>query len=114
MTQEEIQKWMQELRVGDKVARVYESSLLGNTYTIETVTKVTKTGQIKISNNEGKFKPQYDCGMNSKGRKIVPTTQKVLDSVEKETLINELNKLELKKLSVHKLREMFKIAKMEE
>ena len=42
------------------------------------------------------------------------TTQKVLDSVEKETLINELNKLELKKLSVHKLREMFKIAKMEE
>jgi hypothetical protein len=103
----EFEDILKNIKVGDQVAQVYTSFGFGTTYTLRTVTKVTKTGQIEIDSRDEKFKPRYSSWSNSShSTTLIPVTQDVLDNIEKYSLVSKLGKMKPSELNLDKLRRM--------
>ena len=103
--------WLDSLKVGDNVV-FYRSHYGTVDYSIVKIERITPTRQIKLEGYDTKFKngEMIDTSVwQTTTKKIVPITDEVREFIEKERLVPFINKTELDKLSVQKLRDIKKI-----
>jgi len=104
----EYPQWLNSLKVGDIVAE-HTSHYGDNTYSIVTIEKITKTGQIKVSGNDSKYKNGREMGNSgswSISRHIVPITDEIKESVERRKLLNFIEKTKWGEVTTEKLRKI--------
>jgi hypothetical protein len=107
--------WLESLQVGDKVAEC--TSHYGDvSYSISTIEKITKTGQIKVTGNDSKYKNGKEMGNSgswSIDRYIVPVTDEVRENVERMRLLYFIEKTQFKNVETEKLRKIEAVLKGE-
>lgn len=105
MEQNELELWLNSLKVGDKVA--IESRYYGDkTYEISKITKITKTRQMEVDDISEKYKNGVAPGSWGRSRRIVPITQDVKDYLEMKKLMNAIGSIKLNELNLDQLRQI--------
>lgn len=81
----EYEDWISQLKVSDEVA-VHRIHLNHTTYRIVTIEKITKTGLIKVSGNEAKYRNGIEMGNSGTwtvSEYLEPVTEEVRESIER-------------------------------
>jgi hypothetical protein len=99
--------WYNNLQVGDEVAIDNGHLHIGPRYRIGTVTKITPTGQIQIDNKEPKFKHGYIKGDKYTATMCIHELTDVLkEKIFKEQMIDKLENMNFKNLTIKQLKEI--------
>ena len=112
----EWEEWVTGLSVGDKVA-VRSSYYSTVSYRIATIEKITKTGQIKVSGSDKRYKNGEEMGNRdswSTRACLVPITEEVREYLKRSRLLSELRSMDLEKLTTSQLEEIKKIIERNE
>lgn len=112
----EWEEWVAGLSVGGKVA-VRDSYYSTISYRIATIEKITKTGQIKVSGSDKRYKNGEEMGhRDSWGTRacLVPITEEVREHLKRSRLLSELRSMDFEKLTTSQLEEIKKIIERNE
>jgi hypothetical protein len=107
---EERQMWLDSLNEGDYVAINYSS--FGVNWVIKKIEKITPKRYITVDGNKYNSKG-ISTGESYHQKSLEPVTQEIKDHVLKRRLINQIEKVDLKNMSLEKLQAIYEVVKSE-